>query len=296
MAGPENVVASIVVSSPGPGPGTVRQSPYGPRRSKDGAALAHVTADGEFFFAKLFEPSDHYRLIGPRLHLVDPTIRDVQEALQRIRDCPEPQHQDGRRHTMNVAYSGHGQPTHGSWVLRDGVFTAPQLIQILTESWKVTSDALRVDLFIDACFAGAFLAEAIASRSVDSCVRIRDAHLACLHDESAWEMSSLHHGALTFVLKHPGNAHVDSARLARAVDEGDEQYIRASLHSFVPNPVTYLTQGDQHTIVVTGGHHCEVQGGGYFEIPNRHLPAQELCRALSRARRAYGQQVFLADA
>ncbi len=61
-----------------------------------------------------------------------------------------------------------------------------------------------------------------------------------MHHELAWEVPALGHGALTFTLANPGNAHVDEGRLAQAVEKGDGTYLRLAHQDFVPNPVSNL--------------------------------------------------------
>lgn len=99
-------------------------------------------------------------------------------------------------------------------------------------------------------------------------------------------VDDLGHGALTFTLSHRGNAHVDDAKLARAVEEGDRAYIASALHSFVPNGVTWLTEGDQHPVEVVNGHDVRVIGAGRFKLAERSFEFHELLDALERASHA----------
>ena len=84
-------------------------------------------------------------------------------------------------------------------------------------------------------------------------------------------------------MKHPGNTHVEPHRLARAVDQNDEEYLRLALHAFVPNPVTYLTRGDQHSLEVLNGNHLTIKGNGTVEIGDT-VTLSRLVAAVDRAR------------
>jgi len=97
---------------------------------------------------------------------------------------------------------------------------------------------------------------------------------------------------LTFTLKNTGNAHVDHWKLGEAVHNNDEQYVRMALQGFVPNPVTYLTEGEQHSFNLINGHHLEVHGAGYFELPPfESFDSTQLIDALERARDAGHSEV-----
>lgn len=116
-----------------------------------------------------------------------------------------------------------------------------------------------------------------------------DGFAAAMHDEYAWESEYLRHGALTFSMAARSKAAEerpwsDYSRLARAVREGDEGFLRRALHAHVPNPVTYLSGGDQNSLDAISGHQIEVKGGGFIEIGN--VSAQRVLDALARAREA----------
>jgi hypothetical protein len=116
-------------------------------------------------------------------------------------------------------------------------------------------------------------------------ITVVDGFAAAMHDEFAWELNNLGHGALTFSMRYPGNDHVDMDALARAVNENHQSYLRFALQAFVPNPVTYLTEGDQHSIDAINGHRVEVKGGGSVELGSR-ASVEELLEGLEWARTA----------
>ena len=75
----------------------------------------------------------------------------------------------------------------------------------------------------------------------------------------------------------------EEVELARAVREGDEEYLRWALHRHTPNPVTYLTQGDQTGVEVMNGWHIEAKGGGSVDLLG-DLTLYRVLDALERAR------------
>lgn len=75
----------------------------------------------------------------------------------------------------------------------------------------------------------------------------------------------------------------EETKLARAVREGDEQYLRWALHRHTP-PCD-VTQGDQTAVEVTSGWHMEAQGGGTVDLDG-DLTLPRVLDALERARNA----------
>lgn len=81
----------------------------------------------------------------------------------------------------------------------------------------------------------------------------------------------------------PGNAHVDQEQLAKAVEQRDEGYLQLALQRFVPNPVPYLTEGDQHSLDLINGHWLEIKGWGRVDVLG-DVCLDELLYALEQVR------------
>jgi hypothetical protein len=205
---------------------------------------------------------------------------------------------------ISLYYAGHGAECTGAMVFKDGDVSGTQLAEmvaggIMSDRYS-RGDLLGIELAMDSCFAGAFLAEFLAaadSPEMKAKLLPRDMWAASLHDESAWELPELGHGVLTYTFKNVGNGYVDMQQLAQAVDRNDQQFLRMALQGHVPNRVTFLTEGDQHAIELVNGHQMEVKGAGYFELPiDEPCSADQLKDALERCRDAgHGEMVHLSS-
>jgi hypothetical protein len=251
---PDSNYASVVIACPGPVEGLMREGPAGPRRRRDGAVLPLVQADGEYWHSNFKKGSAGYDAL-----LVNPRKSECLSAIAEAAAAIDGVGQGGGQ--LHFAFAGHGA-ADGSLVLGDEELSAAELVDAIASTTHRTAPRRKLGIVLDCCHSGLALAEILTSREHRRTLLVVDGFAAALHDEYAFELDQLGHGALTFAMKNPGNAHVDPARLAKAVNEGDESYLRFALEAFVPNPVTYLTEGDQHSIDVINGHHVDVRGGG----------------------------------
>lgn len=277
-----NFQASVVVACEGPEDGTLRTGPAGNRRSRDGAKLAHVVADAEYW-AEQFgseETQAHHVIL-----LQNPTRAAVVAALAEAGDFLH-QHKDAPAWCggqINLAFAGHGTEA-GELVLVDASISADEITNTIVEhTWTGHEPRLRLSVVLDCCFAGRTLAELILHPFHGLHYLLIDGFAAALHDELAWELEAWGHGALTFTMRNPGNAHVDPNRLARAVENGDLEYLRLALQAFVPNPVTYLTEGDQHSIDLINGHSLQIKGCGTVDVLGQPT-SDQLIRAIEEVR------------
>lgn len=280
-------VATIAIACSGSGQGSIRSGPGGRRRSKNGALLQLTSADARRFLATVPLVEDDIADTPdlPRAQLlIEPSIAEFLGAVHLASLYVERRKGDWSGGGLTVFYSGHGAPVTGALVLRDGEITAGELLHLLAlKHPRHDGTELGVELMLDSCYSAAFLAEFIAE-SQDTLVSPRDSWAASLHNEIAWELDELGHGALSFSLLFPGNAHVDHDALAHAIHVGDEKYIRMALKSFVPNPVTYLTERDQHEVRLTSGHYLEVVGAGACELADAgRVTKDQILDVLERA-------------
>jgi hypothetical protein len=257
--------ASIVIACEGPLDGEIRTGPAGFRRSRDGAMLHHVLSDAQYW-AEEFRNTDslqHHVTL-----LENPTRADVVAAIAEAGDFlhhykRDPGWNGGQ---INFAFAGHGVDG-GELVLADAKLSPDEIAETIAEcTWTREQTSLRLAVVLDSCFSGRTLAKLLLHRFHGTHYLLIDGFAAALHDELAWELEALSHGALTFTMRNRGNAHVDQNRLARAVQEQDEDYLRFALQAYVPNPVTYLTEGDQHSIDLINGHEMEIKGCGTVDV------------------------------
>src|SRR4051812_31482351 len=117
----------------------------------------------------------------------------------------------------------------GGWCLRMTCVSPPELYELLNEHVGSSDFRRDVHVALDCCFSAIPLAHLLCNFRESNRLRIMDGFAAAFHDEYAWEVDNLHHGAFTFSKAYPGNAHVDQAVLARAVRQNDESYLRYAL-------------------------------------------------------------------
>ncbi len=253
-------IASIAISCPGPGNGEVRNGRAGPRRSKDGAKLRFTAADGAALRAihlgSAPEPelawSNHPRRA---IHLVDPTIAELDDAVAAATEYVLRARVAGVWNGGGIEffYSGHGSGGTGAWVLRDGQVSGSELVEMVGSRVSADDEPRGIGLILDSCYAGAFMAHVLAESWGDLWnVSPRDMLAGALHNELAWELAHLGHGALTYSII-ARQSYVDEGELAQSIAGRDDALVRAALCKHVPNPVTYLTDGDQHSVDLLNG-------------------------------------------
>ncbi len=261
-----NFTASIVIACEGPSDGQIRKGPGGLRRSRDGAKLNYVLSDARYWSETFDEDSPHHHVVllenPTRAEVID-AIAEAGDFLRHYKD--EPEWFAGQ---INLAFAGHGTKS-GALVLADAELSPDEIAETIVEyTWPREQNSLRFSVVLDSCFSGKTLAKLLVHPFHGEHYLLIDGFAAALHDEYAWELEELEHGAFTFTMRNPGNAHVDRNRLARAVNENDETYLRLALQGFVPNPVTYLTEGEQHSIDLINGHAMEIKGCGTVDLIN----------------------------
>jgi hypothetical protein len=286
--------ASVAVACSGPSAGSVRSGPAGTRRSRDGAKLAHVKADAQHWhevYVNAESPVDGQRSpVGFHALLIEPSRREVLDAVELAsaaveRFSSEPGWNGGQ---VDFAFAGHGTD-EGLLVVRDGEISANDMIDALLSPSRVNSEKRRLSLVLDSCHAGRTLAEVVIDERQRTDFLLIDGFGASMHDEVAWELDLLGHGALTFAMGGRPMGYPDvsgqHARLAKAVREGDEDHVRTALCRHVPNPVTYLTEGEQSSVEVINGWHIESKGGGAIPLLG-DLTLARVLDALERARQS----------
>jgi hypothetical protein len=294
--------ATITISCSGPEKVVPAYGPGGVRQSRAGADLRFTKADGKFFDEHFGENGIDYSIVS-RQWLIEPAVNELKEVLHNAAVALS--YHAGKEGWNGggiiICYAGHGADISGALILRDGHVTAQELGQWIVDEAIPSEGPRHVDLVLDSCFAGGFLAEFLAVASQNSrSLRIIDARIASLHNEKAWEHRELGHGTWTYTFRSSFEPHnlSGSAELATAVNVNDQRIIQKELHRFVPNPVTYLTEGQQHVVEITNGHYVEVQGGGSFSLPlGKVFTADQVKQTLTRALHVLmGETVEFADA
>jgi len=222
--------------------------------------------------------------------LIEPSRWEVLNAVEQAsaaveRFSGEPDWNGGQ---VDFAFAGHGTD-EGLLVVPDGEICASDIVDALLSPARANSDKRRLSLVLDCCHAGRTLAEVVLDQRQRTDFLLIDGFAASMHDEVAWEVDLLGHGALTFAMGGRPTGYPDTAaqhtRLAQAVKEGDEDYVRTALCRHVPNPVTYLTEGEQSSVEVMNGWHLGPKGGGTVALVG-DLTLARVLHALERARQS----------
>ena len=174
-------------------------------RPRMAADLKYTTADVDFLETYWKEPAPDSGKEEEFFRLRNPTIREVRSAFASAQEwlssCKaKSSGWDGG--AINVTYAGHGQNGDGALVLKDGVFGADDLVEVLNTTALAVSNphTLRVSMLLDSCYSGALLTRLLRRVLSDEEVHlyVRDAMAASMPDEIAWEESTLAHGLFTY--------------------------------------------------------------------------------------------------
>lgn len=291
---PYSIGTVLPVAAPGGHEAENADAIFGKMRSRAGAKLKYTINDvnalrknmptyGAYVDGELIS----YELIDPS---IDELIETIDKIILELSDSPN---EDGRKKVFNIIYAGHGLPGNGAWELRDGTISGVELHEAICKGYDDDQNKLHIDLILDSCYSGSFLIDFLVSAQSNETVYPFDCVASSLPDEKSWEISFLEHGAMSFHLTHPGNSYVDPAELARAVDQKDLKFVVRALQGVAPNPVTLLTNGRQHSVLLVSGHVFEVQGAGSFELADHFgkLTHLGITNALEKAKTAYGKSV-----
>lgn len=287
--------AVLTVASPGKEDAIEVDAFVGTMRSRSGAKLKYAINDIRSLRQRMptYGAYCDGELVG--YELLDPSVEElflaVQEVTQYLNgfECEKE-----RKKALNIFYAGHGNPSDGAWELRGGKVTGQELHEKLCAGYVSSGIKLHVNLILDSCYSSRFLIDFIISAQSHELIYPYDCLVSSLPDETSWEMDFLEHGAMSYTLTNDGNSYVDSAELAKAIDNRDSRVIVKSLQGVtVPNPVSFLTNGRQHCVELISGHHLEVQGGGSIELAEHlgNLTHAGILNALYVAKTAYGKNV-----
>lgn len=252
----------ITVSCSGPETSTVRSGPRGVRRSRDGADLKYTTADGDFFHAHFKEPNYDSGTHEHHIRLVNPNSRELRDAISHAGEYLSQyvSADDWAGGQINFCYAGHGDEGSGAWVLSDTSLNAVQLADAVAAAVVENRRRCRVDMVIDSCFAGAFVADFLAYSwsSLDTRIFPCDIFAASLHNELAWELEEFGHGTHTLSFKAMFLPKIIRPSLPRHPPPFPQP--RDELRN---GGVSWMSEDEQHAIEYTNGH-MQVHGAGHF--------------------------------
>lgn len=269
--------------------------PLGNLKSRNGAKLKFAVNDIHALAEKMPTYGGYIDVSILKSELINPKKEEVLEEIVKL-STQLAKHEVAlnRKKVLNIFYAGHGLHTDGAWEVSNGSISAEDLYKALQDGYFGCKNKLHIDIILDSCYSSLFLIDMIVLCQNDNLIYPFDCTVSCLHDEKSWELSFLEHGALTFHLTHQGNSYVDSVELAKAVDKQEWNLIAKALQGItVPNPVSFLTYGRQHPVILTSGHNLEVQGAGRIGLSEHfgNLTKSGISKALEEAKYAYDRAV-----
>ncbi len=242
--------ASIVIGCKGPGQADVIETRFGEIRSRSGAQLKYAARDAEGIW-------NHFRKHGAEvpddLHvlLIDPTERQVRDAVRDV--SRKIRHDHGNKIGLDLAFAGHGCPTNGDLVLRDGVLSSTDFLGLQVGDVVAGGGEWRtIGVWLDSCHSGAFLIR-LAIESFEDFEGFKlDAGMAsCLPGEVSFETEGLQHGVFSYTQLYPGNSHVDRKVFNDAILRNRTDEIAKCLQGLVSdmsNPSAFLTEARQFSL------------------------------------------------
>jgi len=269
-------------------------------RSKDNASLDSVKNDADKIlnhFANSDNCLSNQKLINPSVGQV---IDSIEEAINKINKI---ENLEKEQYALAIYFSGHGQKKDGSMQLTGGHLSSEQIYNIIKNVYS--GNCLQIDFIMDSCHSGSFIAHAIRTQQEDISGKIYlyDLWASCLPHEKAFELKLLKHGVFTYCFLNKGNAHVDQAELAKAInnittDEQTSSIDKKSVRNIfmhlqgvtVPNPVTLMSLGKQHSFNVYKSGYVTVDGGANFELPEK-ISLAGFSNTLARAIETYSGSI-----
>jgi hypothetical protein len=259
--------ANLIIASKGMGKAEIRHTAFGEIRSRNGANLKYTSNDAKAIYSTW---SKHHNLPDEAyIYLEDPTKLAVEEAIHQINEVLSkyPQEKTG----IDIFFAGHGYPYSGSFMLKDDRLSAEELIDIISRPLEKAKASRGLGLILDSCYAGGFLIDIIIEIEKEkNALRLFDALVSSMYDETSWELSFLEHGAFTFSFLNKGNSYFDNLEFAKSVENNDNKiitkYLQGIVGSMGASSVAFLTQGRQHSIDCLKGHHLTVNGHSSFSL------------------------------
>ncbi|MFQ5686830.1 MAG: caspase family protein [Candidatus Scalindua sp.] len=239
--------------------------------------------------------------------LINPSVGDVNESLEEIIVKINQIEKTSSQYALVIYFAGHGHIDYGAMYLSNGMLNAEEIYNQVKCYYQ--GDRLQMDFIIDSCHSGRFIAHALRTQQEDhdSKIYLYDLWASCFPDEKSFELKVAEHGAYTYCFLNKGNVHVKQAELAKVINNItvneetnsiDKKCVREIFKHIqgagIPNPVTLLTLGKQHSFNIYRSHHVAVDGGASFEVPDK-ITLIGFSNTLERAKSKYGETIEYLD-
>ena len=285
-----NYIVHLSLSCSGPDKATTRTGPIGVIRRRDSADLKFTTRDVDWLHSHFMEPKYDSATVEKHFRCVNPQkadfLRTIDEAIAHLAQYRSNLDWDGGG--LVIVYAGHGTEHTGAIVFSDAVLEPEELAHYLARRKPKSHRRLRVDLVLDSCFASAFVAQFLtcAWNELEDYLFPCTLFAAALPDEYAWEMPTLGHGVFTHAYKTEGEWSLAQPRLLLITRilwsrwrKKDPQLQRLTMGG-----VSYITNGDQHSLEYENGH-FQLHGAGSFNISDlKSVSAANIISEIQRLR------------
>lgn len=176
-------------------------------RTRMAADLRYTTADVNFLYSHFREPeSDRPRNDDLHIRLVNPSKAEVLAAIEQAGKwlLTHRDNADWDGGGLHFNYAGHGKENYGSLVLNTDIFHVDEFLEsICSVATRMSSpQRLRISVVLDSCHSGAWVTRLLERCFNDKSDLIVPFNLfaSCMHDEYAFEDSSIGHGLFTYCL------------------------------------------------------------------------------------------------
>jgi hypothetical protein len=206
------------------------------------------------------------------------TRQQIVDAIIDANDRLNAHNHESAGGTLDFYYSGHGHP-NGDLCLADGPLSPDEL----AEGWvrgNTSGKTRHIRLVLDCCHAGMTLARLYLHPGHWESYVLRDAWVASLPSQEAFELPRLGHGVLTYTMLRPDPLHLVE-RMHGEGPEPTDDHIR-QIRKTLRESTQYLTNGSQHALDLINGHYVSVTGmsNAGIELLDRTWTLDELAAAL----------------
>lgn len=259
----------------------------GPRvRPRMAADLRYTTSDVDFLYEHFTSPEAdrprkedmHLRLVNPALQEVEAAFERAEKWLSQFKDDPD---WDGGGIHFNFA--GHGREGDGAILLADGLFLPGDFIDRCCSIAEAVSSPgrLRISAVLDSCHSGYWVAKILDSafNRHNELIVPFNIFASCMHDEYAYEDSSLAHGLFTYCFSTTATA---SGSFAATGIQPDNTF----------GPTLSIAAGERGCSIVSGGAQNPVaywNGAGMLEVAQRTVELE------NESRNAFKEEIMLSN-
>lgn len=256
------------------------EGPAGTFVSKAHARLNHAVADVEAWarYTYIAPPPMGSERLRHKTVLQEATRQRIVEAIADANDRLNAHNRESAGGTLDFYYSGHGHP-NGDLCLADGPLSPDELANCWVRG-NTSGRTRHVRLVLDCCHAGMTLARLYLHTGHWKSYVLRDAWVASLPGEEAFELPRLGHGVLTYTMLRPDPLHLLGGVHDERRDPTDHEIkqVRKTLRE----STQYLTNGKQHSLDMINGHYVRVPGMSNvgIELMDRVWTLDELAATL----------------